>query len=104
MGYFLCQAAHAKAIPRPERTIQKGSGEYVAFTGTVVLVEGMVSFISVDTGVSDGEVVTAPEGTVPVVVMVCTGADSGFVNVTVAEASSRPILFSGVLSAYISCI
>jgi hypothetical protein len=35
---------------------------------------------------------------------VCKGGDSGLMNVTVAEASSMPVVISGVLSAYVSRI
>ena len=62
----------------------------------------MVAYVRLPAGVPLGGDVAAPEGAASVVMMVCTGAGSCFVNVTVAEASSRPIPFSEVLLPYFS--
>ena len=64
----------------------------------------MVVYVRLAAGVPAGKAVTAPEGTASVVVMVCADADSGFMNVIVADASSSPIPFSEVLLPYISAM
>ena len=55
-------------------------------------------------GVTDGAVVTVPEEVVTGTETVCKGVDAGLLKVTVADDSSTPAWFSGVVRSHNSCM